>query len=791
MVNRLTFGGLASGLDTNAIIDALLQVAQRPIALAETRKTTLESRKAALAQVATSLSKFLTQVQSLAKETTFTGRQVSVLSDTANAGKLTATASAGAAVGSFKVDVVSLATATKVSSSTAMGQAVDQNAPLDDSGYITPVTAGTFTINNTVFTIAAATATNIVSQAAIGAAVDPAVALDQAGLDIAPVSGTFTINGVGIAFDATTDSLNDIMADINASAAGVTATYDSSSRTLKLTNNDAGPQTITLADSSGNFLQAMKLIDGTGTKIGTETAGTEMPSLSSVVTDINNAAIGVTASIVDDAAGRPNLVRIASDDGVTDVTLGAGGDTSNFLSASKLLASPSGPTRTSTGGVGGIDVSADLADARFVTALSAATGTFTINGVQLTYDQNSDSLSNIITRINQSAAGVVASYDGSSDALVLTSKTQGSTAISLSDDSGNFLAATNVLGAGQTLGANASYRIDGGALQYSTSNTVTDAVAGVTLTLRDVTTASMTVEVSADTTAASKAVEQFVGQYNSTMTLVRDHTKYVEDGKNGALFGDSTLRMIDRRLRSTLVSPVTGASGDIRTLSDVGVHFGVVGSAVGSTDTLTFDAAKFNTAIKENPTAVARLFHAFTGTATLDAGGTGSIASISGTPSTATRPGKYTIDSTASGALTVTFTPDDGSSPVTTTGTITAGGTNTTLIAGVTLTATDPLVTGTNTITLSASEYGVARQIEGFVDALTRTGGILGGRNDEMQATIDDINEQIETLEARVAAREEQLIRQYSALEVTMQRLQQQQQALSGMIAQLQANRPK
>src|SRR5690606_39225724 len=150
-------------------------------------------------------------------------------------------------------------------------------------------------------------------------------------------------------------------------------------------------------------------------------------------------------------------------------------------------------------------------------------------------------------------------------------------------------AATGVVGATQTLGQNASYRIDGGALRYSTSNTVTDAVDGVTLTLHDTTTADVTVEVSSNSQAASDAVKEFVSQYNKTMELIRGHTKYVEDGNNGVLFGDSTMRMIDRRLRSILISPVAGFSGDIRTLGDVGLTFGAVGSAVGTTDTLVFN----------------------------------------------------------------------------------------------------------------------------------------------------------------------------------------------------------
>ena len=55
--------------------------------------------------------------------------------------------------------------------------------------------------------------------------------------------------------------------------------------------------------------------------------------------------------------------------------------------------------------------------------------------------------------------------------------------ITVQDVAGNFLASTGVLAATQTLGANASYRIDGGPLRYSTSNAIIDAVPSVTLSV--------------------------------------------------------------------------------------------------------------------------------------------------------------------------------------------------------------------------------------------------------------------------------------------------------------------
>ena len=65
----------------------------------------------------------------------------------------------------------------------------------------------------------------------------------------------------------------------------------------------------------------------------------------------------------------------------------------------------------------------------------------------------------------------------------------------------------------------------------------------------------------------------------------------------------------------------------------------------------------------------------------------------------------YAVDSTAAGAVTLTFTPDDGSPPTTITATIVPGEQNTTLIDGLTVTFRDPLADGSHTIRVSSRAY--------------------------------------------------------------------------------------
>jgi len=223
-------------------------------------------------------------------------------------------------------------------------------------------------------------------------------------------------------------------------------------------------------------------------------------------------------------------------------------------------------------------------------------------------------------------------------------------------------------------------------------------------------------------------------------------------------------------------------------MSDIGVSFGAVGAAVGTTDTLQFDSAKLIAALKTQPEAVATLFTAFVPAASLTAGGTGSIASVSGTPTQATRSGTYSIVSSATGALTATFTPNDGSAAVTTSGNITAGGTNTTLIPGVTLTGHPALVAGTDVIVISAAQQGFAKTLVEYIGVLTKTGGLLKARTDEMANTVSDIDEQIAKMEARLEVREQQLVKKFTQMEQIVAKMQSQQQALTQMQAQTRAN---
>lgn len=115
----------------------------------------------------------------------------------------------------------------------------------------------------------------------------------------AVTTGSFTINGVSISVDATKDNLASVLKRINASSAGVLATYDSSTGKITLTNKKTGATGIVLGASgdTSNFLSATGLTaaSGASTTIGTQASLTFQDAGGSTHTVFSNSNTITTA----------------------------------------------------------------------------------------------------------------------------------------------------------------------------------------------------------------------------------------------------------------------------------------------------------------------------------------------------------------------------------------------------------------------------------------------------------------------------------------------------------------
>jgi flagellar hook-associated protein 2 len=127
------------------------------------------------------------------------------------------------------------------------------------------------------------------------------------------------------------------------------------------------------------------------------------------------------------------------------------------------------------------------------------------------------------------------------------------------------------------------------------SNTVTNAIPGLTLTLKAPTDANgITVTVgtpSPDTDAISKKIQGFVDQYNSTLSFIQGELEEhpvaspqnASDLTKGVLYGDSGLTSLLSSMRQAIGGLFTRDPGQLQTLSQVGLSTGAT-TGSGSID---------------------------------------------------------------------------------------------------------------------------------------------------------------------------------------------------------------
>ncbi len=272
---------------------------------------------------------------------------------------------------------------------------------------------------------------------------------------------------------------------------------------------------------------------------------------------------------------------------------------------------------------------------------------FTTNGngsKTVTIDSSNNTLQGIRDAINKANIGITASIinDGNVNTpyrLVLSSASTGkanSMKISVAGDATlNTLLAQDPAAiqnlSETTTAQNAALKINGIAISKA-SNTVADAIPGVTLNLGKITTTTTNLTIASDSSSVTNAVSGFVKAYNDLTKTLNNVSAYNASAKKGAVLqGDATIRAIQTQLRGVLASPVSGVTGTLTNMSQIGVAFQKDG-------TLAVDSAKLNTAISGNFSNVASLFGAV-GTST------DSLVSYSASGSN-TQPGNYYLNIT-------------------------------------------------------------------------------------------------------------------------------------------------
>lgn len=212
------------------------------------------------------------------------------------------------------------------------------------------------------------------------------------------------------------------------------------------------------------------------------------------------------------------------------------------------------------------------------------------------------SLRTIVRNINLESAnsGVTATVvDGK---MVFKSSSYGAQDITASGSDAAINTALGLTNQAEVLGKQSIFSVNGIEMTRD-SNTVSDAVLGMTLQLKQETGTrpSTMITVSDDTDKTVKAFQEFVEQYNSTMSFLKSQTAAgTKDvaGSQGKLYGESSLVRFQNSLRQGLTSDLSESSSMYKNLAEIGIK------TIDKEGTLLLDAEKLKAALKDNPSEV-------------------------------------------------------------------------------------------------------------------------------------------------------------------------------------------
>ena len=351
---------------------------------------------------------------------------------------------------------------------------------------------------------------------------------------------------------------------------------------------------------NGGTAMSLKVTIGTVTTNINVDAGDDTPT--GIVKAINAAGVGLSAYIVNtgDASTPYQMVvtgTTGSDNAITSIVSYTG------------TATPATLTGTTTYATAATSINSGTA-----MTLKVTNGTI---DHYINIDAGSDNLTDIASALNDANLGLTATVAGSSGAYYLTvqgdADVVGSdfaitsyTGTVTSDTSSPTTVSYGLFDSTTTAkvlpssslstdywddtiaSAQDAYLTVDGISITSSSNTVTDAVPGVTLSLiaANGTYSSSTVSGTAgsmrlttDTELAKAKIKAFVTAYNDAMTLMDDVTnpKSTLETYGATLVGNSTIRSLRDQIRTFTIDDSSTTSGSLSALRDIGIEIDTTG----------------------------------------------------------------------------------------------------------------------------------------------------------------------------------------------------------------------
>ena len=327
------------------------------------------------------------------------------------------------------------------------------------------------------------------------------------------------------------------------------------SLSVDIAQSSTGTMGFASADTAINGGDAMTLTLGgsafSGGSTITVAAGSDTPT--GVRDAINNANLGLSAEIVNTGdASKPYKLVVTGSTGLSNA----------------------------------FTISSDAAGIDFGTTIqSASTSTVSISA-------GSDTPAGIVEAFNNAGLGVSAQLVNTGDPsmpykIAVAGASGKYNAFSVSSSAPGLNFDTTLQSA-----SNASLTVDGIQIS-SSSNTVSDAIPGVSLSLVGTNTSAATVALSNNTGAVTTKIGALVSAYNDAMDLFDELTnsKSTLETYGGTMAGNSTMNTLRAELRTLVTqdSSTASSSGTLSALRDIGVEINSKGRL--STNSVKLDVA--------------------------------------------------------------------------------------------------------------------------------------------------------------------------------------------------------
>ncbi|GAB4268692.1 MAG: hypothetical protein Kow0029_04160 [Candidatus Rifleibacteriota bacterium] len=612
-INRNWVGGLASGLDTQGLIDKMMEAESFQKYSLERKRNTVSLQQKMLQDINLKLFELQNKATDLTFSRTFNSKKV----DASNSRVVNAIAATSADIGSYTVHVKQLATATTVASKGKLAGSLELGYNLKSTDPIggSSTTLGALGITGGDLTIdilsGGSGSFNISTSATGSTKIKDLISNINTSIQNKPelkgkVNATWDEKNNRIKFNLLDDSLKIAVSDAGAST--IIAGMFEADGQIDLDKNIPSKDSVLLAIRSGldTTVADLGIVQGTFT---IERSGTGVPetfdtsvlapgaTLQEMIAELNH-QIDSKATLVkggvptgnpadrlvefryDNGSGKLLLVnKNSADTSFFNLTDGTG-DMTNILFGA--------PARISS-----LDKGVKLNQETFPTGITS--GKFTVDGVQISLDSTADDLQGVLSRIT-ALTDINAEYDSEKDVIRLTRKDGSNAPIGLGSatDTSNFLSVTGLIAGSQAAAAKleSSATLGKTLAQAQTSDINTEFGSGA---------GTLRVKVNGVATDIN-----YTGA--ETLTDILDQIgriEGVEDAYYDASTGKVTIKSSDKGASASLevqdVSGTLGASLGINTGPVTGADYGSsVESARPISDVktaATLDKAGFSTPV--------------------------------------------------------------------------------------------------------------------------------------------------------------------------------------------------